>query len=276
MNMVYVFIFIMCILFYIHIFYHLKVANEEKIYEIDYQGKKHLEDVCDLRQPFTLHIQQDPHLLLQRKHIENIGEPLNVIKKTSVEDVNKETKETTSVTHIYSEYNKKLLKTDRVNNHFKKVERFFMPDFSMWNQYDIIVSDANFSTPLQSNYFYRNYIHVNEGNVKIRIIPPNEKPKLDGYFESDLFKHVSKCDIWNTEKTEIKYFEIVGELGDVIYIPPHWWYSMQFQERSVICCYHYRTLMNILAYLPNYVQSFMSITKQNDIQKKKKPKEKKK
>ena len=77
------------------------------------------------------------------------------------------------------------------------------------------------------------------------------------------------------EKTEIKYFEIVGELGDVIYIPPHWWYSMQFQERSVICCYHYRTLMNILAYLPNYVQSFMSITKQNDIQKKKKPKEKK-
>ena len=41
----------------------------------------------------------------------------------------------------------------------------------MWNQYDIIVSDANFSTPLQSNYFYRNYIHVNEGNVKIRIIP---------------------------------------------------------------------------------------------------------
>lgn len=265
----------MCILFYIHIFYHLKISNEETIYEIDYQGKKHLEEVCDLRQPFTLHIQQDPRGLLQRKQLEKYDIPFNVIKKNTIENVDKETKQTTTTTNIYSEYNKKLLDHNDVKEKNSKVERFLIPDFSLWNQHDVIVSDTDFSTPLQCNYFYRNYIHLNEGNIKIRIVPPKEEPKLDGHFESDLFKHVSKCDIWKTDKNTINYFEITGELGDIVYIPPHWWYSIQFQEPSVLCCYHYRTLINILAYLPKYLKSFTAITKQNTIETTKKAKQKK-
>ena len=47
-------IFITILFLYIHIANQFKTSEELEIYETDYNSLKHLEDVCELKQPFLM------------------------------------------------------------------------------------------------------------------------------------------------------------------------------------------------------------------------------
>lgn len=251
----YTIIFLICIVFYIHIIYHSKISDDENIYEIDYTNKYNLEKICNLRQPFSFKVNINYSLtmenLLPSKGI------FNIIKEKKVK-----MKDDESIVKYYSEYNKNLLDDKLVLNEITNVNKYLCPEFSFNNKYDIILSDERFKTPLVNNYNYRNYYIVTEGSIKVRFIHPNNKDIL---YDSDyeLMQNVSELDVWKKD-SKLSYKEISFTKGDVIYIPPHWWYSIFFTESSIILKLHYRTAMNMVTYIPYYIYSFISIVKHSD------------
>jgi len=51
--------------------------------------------------------------------------------------------------------------------------------------------------------------------------------------------------------------EYVVDKGNVLYIPPYWWYSIQFSDDTSIYAITYNSLMNVVAYLPQWVLYFI-------------------
>ena len=143
-------------------------------------------------------------------------------------------------------------------------DNFICPEYTVKNTYDIILSDENFKTPMISNYNFRNYYIINEGTIKIRFVSPlyNEFITFDKDYE--LLQNVATINIWDETNPNIKFTEITFNKGDIIYIPPQWWFSICIVEPAIVSKYNYRSIMNITTYLSYYVYSFISITKSYD------------
>lgn len=257
--LIYIFIFLLCIVLYIHIIYHLQTSSDDNVYEIDYTNKQNLEKVCNLRQPFSFKF---PHKNnLSRENILSKNEQINIIK---TEEHNNNTKEDNNDTKIYSEYNNKLITNTDIIKEIQMYDNFICPEYTVKNTYDIILSDENFKTPMISNYNFRNYYIINEGTIKIRFVSPlyNEFITFDKDYE--LLQNVATINIWDETNTNIKFTEITFNKGDIIYIPPQWWFSICIIEPAIVSKYNYRSIMNITTYLSYYVYSFISITKSYD------------
>jgi hypothetical protein len=67
----------------------------------------------------------------------------------------------------------------------------------------------------------------------------------------------SPINVWNpqseysTDFNKVKCIEFTLQPGKVFFLPPYWWYSIQFtQPNTYIACLFYRTYMNNIAILP--------------------------
>jgi hypothetical protein len=278
-SIVYITIFLLCIVIYIHIYYHLKVSDEENVFEIDYTDKVNLEEVCDLRQPFTMEIENrlnmNSHQLKDRLNI--VKQQKHKVKKDNSEneDKNKSDKEDENDidTKIYSEYNKELLSDETVNASIKSFEKLIIPEFAIQNIYDILVSDENFSTPFVSNYNHRNYLYFSEGDATIQFISHKHSDKLEHHLDYETLQKVSTNIPSDMKDVTIKSINIKS--GEFVYIPPRWWYSINFKSHSLVVKFQYKTIMNIVAHIPMYIYSYITVAKAQEQIRMKKLKKKK-
>ena len=49
----------------------------------------------------------------------------------------------------------------------------------------------------------------------------------------------------------MKCLDIVLKQGQTLFVPPYWWYSIEFQKNSSITSFRYRTYMNNIAVVPH-------------------------
>ena len=54
----------------------------------------------------------------------------------------------------------------------------------------------------------------------------------------------------------ISKVSITLKKGQLLFIPAYWWYSIQFNN-SVVLAFKYKTYMNQLTILPEYIKSLM-------------------
>jgi hypothetical protein len=65
---------------------------------------------------------------------------------------------------------------------------------------------------------------------------------------------------------QIKYLDIVLDIGKILYIPPYWLYSIKFSDiDSCLCFLRYRTIMNEVVNTPI---SMMNILQSQNIKRK--------
>jgi hypothetical protein len=50
---------------------------------------------------------------------------------------------------------------------------------------------------------------------------------------------------------KMKCLDIVLKQGQTLFVPPYWWYSIEFQKNSSITSFRYRTYMNNIAVVPH-------------------------
>jgi hypothetical protein len=56
--------------------------------------------------------------------------------------------------------------------------------------------------------------------------------------------------LYASDFDKVKCLEVSLQVGQTIYIPAYWWYSIRFGKNSSISCFRYRTYMNNVAVLP--------------------------
>lgn len=278
---IFIFVFCLVLFLYLHIFYHLKISNDLEIYSVVNPTKHNLEEICDIRQPVMFVM--ETHLLenininyLQKQYgafdinvmsyereadnTNSYEEPIHFIFNEALEVLKVNTDANKGV---ISMRNKQFLEETTLIKQFKQNDYFLRPPMVSVCDYDVIIGSKHSTTKVVHELNYRNYVMCLDGKVTIRVISPTYKKYVNGQTNYADFEFYSPLNIWNIQDKyknafdKVKTMDIVLHKGDVVYLPAYWYYSIQFNELSLLASFKYRTYMNTLAILPELGMYFL-------------------
>lgn len=263
-------IFFIILFFYIHILFQLKTSNDTEIYELIQPSKDKLEEILSLKQPFIFTMENNSIFKNLSKdyskfdlNIRNLKDKSTIkylpfsCKKT-LELLKKDKKET-----YLSEKNKDFLKETEIDKHFLLNDNLFRPPLLCNSDYDILLGSKNSYTPLRYEISYCNYILVNEGEINLKLCAPKNSKYLLEEKDYENMEFYSPIDPWNIHNkykqnmNKVEFLDIVLKPTQCFYIPPYWWYSIQFQENTNIFYFKYFTIMNNITIFPSLFLSFL-------------------
>ena len=178
--------------------------------------------------------------------------------KKTLELLKKDKKET-----YLSEKNKDFLKETEIDKHFLLNDNLFRPPLLCNSDYDILLGSKNSYTPLRYEISYCNYILVNEGEINLKLCAPKNSKYLLEEKDYENMEFYSPIDPWNIHNkykqnmNKVEFLDIVLKPTQCFYIPPYWWYSIQFQENTNIFYFKYFTIMNNITIFPSLFLSFL-------------------
>jgi len=124
-----------------------------------------------------------------------------------------------------------------------------------------------------SNFNHRNYLYFSEGNATIQFVSHKHNDKLEHHIDYELLQKVSTDVPSRVKGVTIKSINV--KAGEFVYIPPRWWYSINFKSRSLVVKFQYKTLMNVIAHTPMYIYSYITVAKAQEQKRMRKIKKKK-
>ena len=276
-------VFIVVLLVYLHIFYHLKTSNDLEIYENDNMNKNNLEEILNLRQPVLMNrYSSELDILTLNDLCKNYNNyEFNVRKNDIANDsVDKTTMIKSDLLHklfendnkYYSEKNEKFLNQSKLLNLLQNNDSLFKPPMTSESTYDLLFGGKGSSTKFKYDINYRNFLYVSDGTVNLKLSPPNNTKYMNLYKDYYNFEFISSINPFLKESEQdmknISCINITLTKGQLLFIPAYWWYSIQFNN-SVIISSQYKTYMNQVTILPEY---FMSLMQKQNIKKKSKNK----
>jgi len=274
-------LFIIVLFLYLHIYYHIKVSNDLEVYSIQQPSKDKLEEVCNLRQP--LYFDMVNKDILQTCNLSFMDENYNPfdikIRDISTEGGDKNSlylpvslkegvelfKKDTDSKYI-TEKNQEFLEETGMIKHFRYNDSFLRPPLVSNCKYDFMSGSKNSHTPLRYNLNYRNFFYVTSGKIKVLLIPPKNTKYLYANKDYENFEFRSPINPWDIQKEyrkdfdKIKSLELTLEKNNILFIPPYWWYSIQYQEIASVSCFYYRTYMNTIAISPEIFVNLLQNT----------------
>lgn len=272
-------LFIIVLFLYLHIYYHLKVSNDLEVYSIQQPSKDKLEEVCNLRQP--LYFEMENKEILNTCNLSYIDENYNPF------DIKIRDNTSTNADNLYlpmslkeaiqlfkkdengkyiTEKNQDFLEETAMVKNYRYNDGFLRPPLVSNCKYDFITGSKMSFTPLRYHLNYRNFFYVTSGQIKVLLIPPKNSKYLYENKDYDNFEFRSPVNPWNVQSEykkdfeKIKSLELTLEKNTILFIPPYWWYSIQYQEISSVSCFYYRTYMNTLAISPEICMNLLQQT----------------
>ena len=88
------------------------------------------------------------------------------------------------------------------------------------------------------------------------------------YRDFDNYDFRSCINIWNPDKKyknnvdKLRFLEFDITPGNTLFIPPYWWYSIQFNDNSdtIVTSITYNSIMNCVSNIPNWVLYYLQQT----------------
>ena len=279
-------VFIIVLLLYIYITSQFKKSEDLDIYEMDYVSNKNLQDICDVRQPVVFYLASFDPSIFEPESILSTSGPLDVkikdlndyyISETSVDSVSLPLNSAQKLlandasAHFLSENNDDFLEESGLKKRIQNIDDFVKPPFSVHSKYDLIMGSPSAVTPLRYHTSYRQFLAVTSGKIRVKMTPWKSTKYLYPIRDFENYEFYSPVHPVNTQSVYEKEFEKVRFLdfevlpGYVLYIPPFWWYSIQFIDSAMVYSASYVTVMNFAANLP---QSVLYWLQQQNIRKK--------
>jgi hypothetical protein len=273
------FVFFVVLFLYIHIYYHLKTSDDLEMYEIEQPSKEKLEEICDLKQPVVFNFMNERFMeTCCIDHILNIYGAFEVqVRDTKIDFNDDEEIYTTLPFHhalqllkddkeqrYYIEKNMDFLEETGLLKVFKYNDAFVRPYLVMNCVYDYIIGSQDTKTPFCYDVSYRNYYMVTEGNVKLKLAPPKSLKYLYPVNDYENFEFRARVNPWDTQPEyksdfdKVHCLELDLKKGQMVYIPPYWWYSFHFVDNHTsICRFEYKTYMSMVAILPKLLMRIL-------------------
>ena len=257
--------------------FHLKTSNDLEVYTIENVSKDRLEEICNLKQPVLFEYKND-----------NLMELVNITKMEEIYgafDVkirNIDKKENDSEIYlpillsevvklfqnkinnkIIIENNADFLEETGLLKTFRYNDSFLRPPLVSICKYDFMSGSEESYTPLRYNISHRNYYLVTSGLIQMKLIPPKNGKYLQKENDYDIFEFGSPVDPWEIQEEykpefdKVKVLDLELKPGQIINIPPYWWYSIKFKKVSSICYFGYRTYMSTISILPNLLMGLL-------------------
>jgi len=277
----YIVYFLILLFFYIHIVDQYKTSEDLEIYEMDFSSNQELQTICDVKQPITFEfksiapdffdlfdtISLDPFEL----HIKEVADYWSTID--GVESIHLRVSAALSLlnTDTGSQYicenNEDTIVTSGLASVYAKIDEYVKPPFVCLTKYDLLMGSKKASTPMRYHTDSRRFFCVQSGRIRVKMSPFKSSKYLYPIKDYYLYEFWSPVNIWNpqqkylheTDKIKCLEFDVVA--GHVLYIPPYWWYSIQYAEATKVGSITYCSAINCIANLPDY--TFYFIQQQN-------------
>lgn len=282
-----IFIFLVVLLLYIYITNQFRRSEDIEIYEMDYTNAQHLQDVCDVCQPFLFnHVDVFPALAdivapstlaahgthdVQIKDVDDylVDDPKANVDSTPLslyrafqllETVSKKPR-------FFSEQNADFLdETGLLSKMQRVLDPHLRPVCTLHSTCDILFGSAQVSTPLQYHTYYRRFLCVH-GKIRVRMAPWKNTPYLHSIHDYEHYEFRSPVHPWEPAKQyaadmgKIAFLDFEVLDGYTLYIPPYWWYSIQYVDgpTTMVTSISYTTWMNALVNVPNYALHWMQM-----------------
>ncbi len=268
-------IFILILLIYIHITAQYKKSEDLEIYEADYKSNQDIQDVCDIRQPVLFQIQRINPTFFEHK-ISDILQHSKGENNACIKDVNDLDSgdsinlpfrsayglmETDTRSRFYSENNFDMTE-EIIEYHFKTMDEFLKPKFTLQTKYDVMFGSDGAYTALKYHTFYRHFICVQSGSITVKMTPWKSSKLLHIDNDYEHYEFRSRINVWNpqekylNEMEQLKFLEFNVSEGMMLYIPPYWFYSIKFIKKdddlAMVGGFTYNSVMNITANLPKW------------------------
>jgi hypothetical protein len=98
---------------------------------------------------------------------------------------------------------------------------------------------------------------VTSGTVTVKMTPPRNTKYLQEVKNYEEQEFYSSCNPWKDPTKKVKYMEVVLKQGQILFLPAYWWYSIQLEEDSCVCSIQYKTVMNIIATMPDIAMGIL-------------------
>lgn len=264
-------LFVIVLLFYIHITNQYKKSEDMEIYELDYKDNDYLQEVCEVKQPSVFSLRLVYPDFFDNVNIDTVEEMENYDVK--VKDIKDYFNSDESVDYVLisNKSSHTLLKTDTkgtyitednqsfidetgLYKHFENCDILMKPNMTIQTKYDIMYGSEKSYTPFRYHNDYRHFIVVNNGKVRIKMTPWKSCRYLYPITDYDNYEYKSMIDPWNTQRnyyaemSKMKFLEFDLFEGQALYIPPYWWYSYQYlDEHTLLSSFTYNNIINCIA-----------------------------
>ena len=115
-------------------------------------------------------------------------------------------------------------------------------------KYDVLFGAGK--TPLRMRINYKNYLTAVKGRVSVRLASSKYARELGLEKDYDAFDFIAR----NEDTSNAKFLKVDLEPTQSIFIPPHWFYSVEFTDPdAIVVGMHYETAMSVMANAEDYV-----------------------
>ena len=242
------------VVIYMHVVHQLKTSNDLELFELDTPTKSKLEEVCNLRQPLLFsYSDHDINQITPSKLMEYKAFDVNVYDSS----YNSSTISLNNAFQLFdkknyfSSHNSEFLHETMLSRHFITTDAYLRPPMVSSILYDVLCGASESTTRLEYSTQHRNYIYVSHGIVTVKLSPPRNEKYLDVQKDYEKQEYYSNVHAWNTTLDKVKFLEFTLVKGQMLFIPAYWWYSIKFEKDACVCTFQYKTVMNIIATIPD-------------------------
>jgi len=260
------FVFLIVFVLYIHIQAQYKKSEDLEVYEMDYSSRDHLQTVCDMKQPvlFALAFPEDVIKVITTTEL-----PVWDIREYSMKE---------SVDPFWLSYPSfiGLAKSDPKGHFFTRKNRgsldiekevlddFLKPPLVGYSDYELYAGSSGASSPLHYHMDDRLFLYVKSGKISVKMTPWKSGKYLAPICDYENYEFFSQTNPWSNKggscPKEIRWLDFEVIEGYVLYIPPWWWYSIQFSSVDTeVIGIRYVTIGNMIAHIPKWARYYMHL-----------------
>ena len=263
-------IFILMLILYSQIMFQLKKGDDMEIYEIDYTNITDLNKSANLKQPIIFEFSNFVSTLndyslkflaveygsfdvfIKEPEDYHTDRPINtvVIDLAAAESLVK----TDTSSKYYSNQNQSLIYETGLDKYFKHLDKYLQPMFSVFSKYDVMFGSSGTTTPLTYHTYERRFVYVNGGKISVKMTPWRSNKYMVVNKDYENYEFVSPLNVWNPQDNyrtgfqKMKFLDFVVHSGNILYIPPFWYYSIKIEDDDgLIYVADYGSPMNILS-----------------------------
>ena len=275
-------VFFVCLFLYLHISVHYRKGEDLELFETDYVSPEALNESCQTLQPLLVlgvrgvgslpNVQQltdgngsyeaclrDMRDFLPCSHdvvVEDLVAGLKPVCLPMSGILNVLSSNVEEGRYI-SEGNSEYLEEAGV---YKKVRHWgedrFAPSYNVWTKLDVWMGNKGAFTPLRVHRFYRQYlVPRGPGILTVKMTPWKSRKYLHAISNDMMLETLSPIvpggvprEDQKDSRSRLKFLEFVVKEGNVLFIPPFWWYSVEFSGPNMaVYSYTYVSAMNWLA-----------------------------
>ena len=258
------------LILYSQIMFQLKKGDDMEIYEIDYTNITDLNKSANLKQPIIFEFSNFVSTLkdyslkflaveygsfdvfIKEPEDYHSDRPVNtvVIDLAAAESLVK----TDTSSKYYSNQNQSLIYETGLDKYFKQLDKYLQPMFSVFSKYDVMFGSSGTTTPLTYHTYERRFVYVNGGKISVKMTPWRSNKYMVVNKDYENYEFASPLNVWNPQDNyrtgfqKMKFLDFVVHSGNILYIPPFWYYSIKIEDDDgLVYTMDYGSPMNILS-----------------------------